>query len=211
MSNNLKHIPNTRRKGLIMKERRTIFGNPITDGRFEWATPEKDKEHLRHAISLAYKATALGNEPYASILVGPDGEFLLEGLNSCLAGRDSTGHGEMNVIRQASQKYDPDFLWKCSIYVPGTPCPMCACAIFYSNIGRVVSAIQINDSDDYKEWNLATLSLSLREILQRGNKDIVIDGPYPELTEECLKKLEGFDPMQFEFYQKSFNSLIKPK
>ena len=192
-----------------MKERRTIFGNPITDGRFAWASPDKDREHLRHAIELGYKATAEGNEPYASILVGPDGEFLLEGLNSCITERDSTAHGEMTLLRKASKKYDPDFLWKCSIYVPGSPCPMCACAIFYSNIGRIVHATQINDSDNCKEWSVPTLSLSPLEILQKGNKDIVIDGPYPELMDECLKKIEGFDPLDFEFYQKSLPSLMK--
>lgn len=192
-----------------MKERRSVFDTPITDGRFMWVTSEKDIEHLRHAIRLGYTARELGNEPYASILVGPEGEFLLEGLNSCITERDSTGHGEMNLVRQASQKYTPDFLWKCSIYVPGTPCPMCACAIFYSNIGRVVTAIQINDVDNHKEWSVPTLSLSLREIFQKGNKGIVLDGPYPELATECLKKLEGFDPMDFEFYQKSLDSLVK--
>ena len=42
--------------------------------------------------------------------------------------------------------------------------------------------------------DLPYLGLSPLEILRRGNKDIVIDGPYPELAEECMKKFERFDP-----------------
>lgn len=187
----------------------TIFNNKVTDGRFSWVTKEKDIELLRYAIKLGYKAFESGNEPYASILAGPNGEILLEGLNSCFTDKDSTAHGEMNLIRQATQKYDPDFLWQCSIYVPGTPCPMCACAIFFANIGRLVTATTLNNSNTVSTWNIPTLTLTPKEIWIHGNKDIVISGPYPELSNECIAKLNGFNPLDHEFYQKSLPSLIK--
>lgn len=93
----------------------TLFGNEITDGRFAWVTPEKDIELLKYAIKLGYKARELGNEPYASVLAGPQGEILAEGLNTCFTDNDPTAHGEMNLVRQSAAKYDPEFLWKCSL------------------------------------------------------------------------------------------------
>ena len=122
---------------------------------------------------------------------------------------DPLAHGEMNLCREAAQKYDPEFLWQCSIYVPGSPCSMCTCAIFYTNIGRIVHATSIYDKQDYTVMDLPYLGLSPLEILRRGNKDIVIDGPYPELAEECMKKFEHFDPSGIEFYAKSAHHLMK--
>lgn len=187
----------------------TVFGNTVTDGRFSWVTPERDKELLLHAIKLGYKARELGNEPYACLLAGPDGEILVEGLNTCFTDRDVSAHGEMNMVREATKKFDPDFLWKCSAYVPGTPCPMCCCAIFYANIGRLVTATSIYDSGEYVKWQIPELKLTPQEIWKKGNKDIVIDGPYPELAEECKAKLVGFNPLDYEYYQKVLPSIIK--
>ena len=59
--------------------------------------------------------------------------------------------------------------------------------------------------------DLPYLGLSPLEILRRGNKDIVIDGPYPELAEECMKKFEHFDPSGIEFYAKSAHHLMKDR
>ena len=128
------------------------------------------------------------------MLAGPSGELLLEGLNTCLTEHDPLAHGEMNLCREAAQKYDPEFLWPCSIYVPGSPCSMGNCAIFYKNIGRIVHATSIYDKQDYTVMDLPYLGLSPLEILRRGNKDIVIDGPYPDIAEERLKKFELIDP-----------------
>ena len=142
------------------------------------------------------------------MLAGPSGELLLEGLNTCLTEHDPLVHGEMNLCREAAQKYDPEFLWQCSIYVPGSPCSMCTCAIFYTNIGRIVHATSIYDKQDYTAMDLPSLRLSPLEILRKGNKDIVIDGPYPELAGECMKKFEHFDPSGIEFYAKSAHHLM---
>ena len=107
------------------KKRLTVHGNEVTDGRFSWVTPEKDIELLRKGIQAGFKALASGNEPYGCVLAGPSGELLLEGLNTCLTDHDPTAHGELNLCREAARKYDPEFLWRCSIYVPGGPCSMC--------------------------------------------------------------------------------------
>ena len=39
----------------------------------------------------------------------------------------------------------------------------------------------------------------------------MIDGPYPELAEECMKKFEHFDPSGIEFYAKSAHHLMKDR
>lgn len=139
------------------KKRLTVHGNEVTDGRFAWVTPEKDIELLRKGIQAGFKSLAYGNEPYGCVLAGPSGELLLEGLNTCLTEHDPLVHGEMNLCREAAQKYDPEFLWQCSIYVPGSPCSMCTCAIFYTNIGRIVHATSIYDKQDYTVMDLPYL------------------------------------------------------
>lgn len=125
------------------KKRLTVHGNEVTDGRFAWVTPEKDIELLRKGIQAGFKSLAYGNEPvWAACWPGRRGAAPRR-AEHLLTDHDPTAHGELNLCREAAQKYDPEFLWRCSIYVPGSPCSMCTCAIFYTNIGRIVHATSI--------------------------------------------------------------------
>ena len=116
------------------------------------------------------------------------------GLNTCLTDHDPTAHWELNLCREAAQKIRSRISVAVFDLCPATRAA-CAPAPFSTRIsGRIVHATSIYDKQDYTVMDLPYLGLSPLEILRRGNKDIVIDGPYPELAEECMKKFEHFDP-----------------
>ena len=142
---------------------------------------EDDFKFIRNAIEVARKSRKNGNHPFGSILVDQEGQILMEVENTVVTGRDSTGHSETNLIRQASGQYDSDFLAKCTIYTSTEPCPMCAGAIFWGNVRRVVYGLSqeglygmINGDNE------EVILLPCREIFAKGNKQIEVVGPILE-------------------------------
>lgn len=102
---------------------------------------EVAKSHLRRAIHLAATAREHGNHPFGALLVGPGGEVLAEAENSVVTDRDCTAHAELVLVRRVSGLYDPGVLADSTLYSSTEPCVMCAGAIHWSGIGRVVYAL----------------------------------------------------------------------
>src|SRR5687768_14770951 len=98
----------------------------------------EDERWLRAAIIVARQAMTAGNAPFGAVLVAADGRLLLEAGNTVLTSGDATGHAELNLIREATQRLDPATLAGATLYASTEPCPMCAGAVFWSGIGRVV-------------------------------------------------------------------------
>jgi tRNA(Arg) A34 adenosine deaminase TadA len=156
-------------------------------------TPD-DLDHLRHAIEVARRSRANGNHPFGALLADGDGIIRLEAENSVVTGHDCTGHAETNLMRQASQAFDRDFLAGCTVYTSTEPCAMCAGAIYWSNVGRVVFAIseaQLLEMTGGNPEN-PTLALPCREVFARGQRAIEADGPAPELETEGKAVHLGF-------------------
>lgn len=150
-----------------------------------------DQTHIRGTIELAQQARDNGNHPFGALLVGPGGEVLLEAMNIVVTGGDVTGHAETNLVREASKKYDPDFLAQCTLYTSTEPCPMCAGAIFWANIRRVVYGL--SEAGLYEiagEDGEEVLRIPSREVFDRGNKPITVVGPV--LEDEARRVHEGF-------------------
>ncbi|GLI03302.1 nucleoside deaminase [Phytohabitans aurantiacus] len=102
---------------------------------------QDDERHLRRAIALAAEARAGGNPPFGSLLVGPDGDVLLEERNTTITGDDITAHPELKIARWAAQHLAPDAAAKSTMYTSCEPCPMCGGALARSGLGRVVFAL----------------------------------------------------------------------
>jgi tRNA(Arg) A34 adenosine deaminase TadA len=140
-----------------------------------------DLKYMRAAIGVAWKSREKGNHPFGAVLVDGEGRLLLEGENTVVTGGDCTGHAETNLIRLASQRYDVDFLAACTLYTSTEPCPMCAGAIFWGNVRRVVYglgqeglySLTRTDSD-------GVLLLPCRELFSRGKRTIEVVGPLLE-------------------------------
>lgn len=152
----------------------------------------QDQAYIQKTIALAHKARQRGNHPFGAILVGPENEVLLEAENTVVTEKDITGHAETNLIRSASQTYTPEYLALCTLYASTEPCPMCAGAIFWSNVRRVVYGL----SEDRlyaiigEETTDAVLKLACREVFERGSRSIEVVGPV--LEEEAGEVHQGF-------------------
>lgn len=151
-----------------------------------------DLQFLRLAIDVARRARARGNHPFGAVLVSAQGELLLEAENSVVTDRDSTGHAETNLVRMASRQFNRDSLSTCTLFTSTEPCAMCAGAIYWSYIGRVVYGLSearlavLAGSDPE---NL-TMLLPCREVFARGRRPVEVLGP--ALEEEAESVHEGF-------------------
>ena len=152
----------------------------------------QDQQYIRRAIEVASRARQHGNHPFGAILVGPENQILLEAENTVVTHKDITGHAETNLIRLASKKYSLAYLEDCTIYTSTEPCPMCAGAIFWSHVGRVVYGLSTDRlySMTSKDATEATISLTCREVFERGRWKVEVIGPI--LEEEAEKVHEGF-------------------
>ena len=103
-----------------------------------------DEHYLRIAFKEAVRARERGNHAFGALLVDADGGPVLAAQNSVVTGSDVTAHAEMNLIRAASRKFDTDQLKTFTLYASGEPCPMCAGAIVWANIRRVVFGLDMD-------------------------------------------------------------------
>lgn len=107
----------------------------------------KDDEHfMRKAITCAQQAFAKGEVPIGAVIVADGGAKKIDGTAKVLAATynlvetlcDATAHAEMQAITSAASELGSKYLQDCTLYVTVEPCPMCAAACRWSQIGRVV-------------------------------------------------------------------------
>lgn len=140
---------------------------------------ERDLALLKEAVAAAVRSRAAGMHPFGAILADADGTILLEAHNSVPARGDVTGHAETNLVREATLRFDAARLAGCTLYSSAEPCAMCAGALYWSGIGRLVYALSEHDllgltGDDPEN---PTMSLPCREVLSRGQRKIEVEGP----------------------------------
>lgn len=155
---------------------------------------EPDATRLRHAYALAAKARARGDRPFAAVIVAEDGTILAEGLSTQGTGGGGTlAHSEMNACQAVIAAGVPrPQLRRATIYSSGEPCAMCASAIFYTGVGRVVyglSAAAILHLRNAQP-HTAGLSLSCRAVLGSAAETVEVVGPC--LEAEGAKPHEGY-------------------
>ncbi len=136
-----------------------------------------DLEHLSAAIKVAWQARQHGNHPFGAILVDENNQVLLQAENNVTTGRDCTGHAETNLVRLASQKYTPEQLAHCTLYTSTEPCAMCAGAIYWSNVGRVVYALSEMDLYTIAGESPDNLVLACREVFAHSQRPTMVEGP----------------------------------
>lgn len=98
---------------------------------------EKDEKFMKAALKEAYKSFALDEVPVGVVIVKDD-KIIARGHNLRETKQDPTGHAEIIAIKKASKKLKSWRLIDCTLYVTLEPCSMCAGAIMWSRIKRVV-------------------------------------------------------------------------
>lgn len=149
-----------------------------------------DLNLLRQAINVARRARENGNHPFGALLADKQGRVLLEAENTVNTARDCTGHAELNLMRAASQSFEPDVLAYCTLYTSTEPCPMCSGAIFWGGVGRVVYALSEEGLYALMGNSPHKLLLSCRNVFARGGRPIEVFGP--ALEEEARSVQAGF-------------------
>ena len=97
----------------------------------------RDVDWMRRALELAACAEAEGEVPVGALVVR-DEQVLGEGWNQPVALCDPTAHAEILALRTAAQKVGDYRLGGATLYVTLEPCPMCAAAIAFARIARLV-------------------------------------------------------------------------
>jgi tRNA(adenine34) deaminase len=153
---------------------------------------ERDGKYLREAIAWSATARSRGNRPFGAVIVSADGEILAQAYCNTSETNDCTGHAETNAVREASPRHSREVLAASTIYSSGEPCVMCAGAIFWANIGRVVFGI---DAVSLRVFRGAVAQqrdaeLSCRDVFRASPHPIECIGP--ALLEEASQPHVGF-------------------
>jgi tRNA(Arg) A34 adenosine deaminase TadA len=154
---------------------------------------EQDLAFLRQAIELARKARNDGRHPFGALIVNERGETVVAARNNAVRPNgDPTQHAEMLASSQAARLLSEAELAKCTLYTSTEPCAMCAGAIYWTGIGRVVFALAETGLLRYtgSHTENPTLDLPCREVFARGQKPIAVAGPL--LEDEAGLVHEGF-------------------
>ena len=141
-----------------------------------------DEQFLRHSFDIARRALAHGNHPFGAILVDERQQVLIEVENGYMPSRDGTAHAERLLATQACTTLSPDVLAKATLYSSAEPCAMCAGALYWAGIGRVVYGLSEHRlrvvTGDHPEN--PTLDLPCREVFKTGQRSTEVIGPMLE-------------------------------
>lgn len=151
----------------------------------------EDLDHLRRCVALAGEAADRGDEPFGSVLVAGDGRVLAERSNRVNTDGDITAHPELWLAQWAAQNLSADESAAATMYTSGEHCPMCAAAHFWAGIGRLVFVMSGEQLAARCGPDRPTLALSTRELFDRGNREIAVEGPVDELVDEVLALFSG--------------------
>ncbi|GIZ16001.1 nucleoside deaminase [Capnocytophaga catalasegens] len=96
-----------------------------------------DEYFMQKALLEAEKALAKGEIPVGAVIV-VDNQIIAKAYNLTEHLQDVTAHAEIQAITAASEYLGGKYLTNCTIYVTLEPCSMCAGALYWSRIQRVV-------------------------------------------------------------------------
>ncbi|MCB2191937.1 MAG: tRNA adenosine(34) deaminase TadA [Deltaproteobacteria bacterium] len=143
---------------------------------------QRDAEHMRRALELARQAAAQGEVPVGAVLVDPAGEELAQAGNATIAQGDPTAHAEMLCLRQGARTLGNYRLGGCTLYVSLEPCAMCAGAVVWARLERVVFAAYDPKAGAYGS------ALDLGAVASLNHQPIVLGGLLAEEAADILRE-----------------------
>lgn len=96
-----------------------------------------DERFMREALKEAQKAAAKDEVPIGAVIVCQN-QIIARAHNLTETLNDPTAHAEMQAITAAANYLGGKYLDQCTLYVTIEPCPMCAGALYWAQLGRLV-------------------------------------------------------------------------
>jgi tRNA(Arg) A34 adenosine deaminase TadA len=149
---------------------------------------ERDEHFLRRSFAVARRALTRGNHPFGAILVDDKANLLLEAENGYMPDHDRTAHAERLLATRACTRLSAGVLANATLYSSAEPCAMCAGAIYWAGIGRVVYGLSEqrlrNITGNHPEN--PTLDLPCRAVFGSGQRPTEVVGPLLEDEAEAI-------------------------
>ena len=98
---------------------------------------EYKMEYMKEALKEAHKALEKDEVPIGAVIVC-NGKIIARAHNLTEMLNDPTAHAEMQAITVATSYMGGKYLKDCTLYVTVEPCPMCAAALGWAQISKVV-------------------------------------------------------------------------
>lgn len=98
---------------------------------------EQDEKYMREALLQARMAGEEDEVPVGAVVVCR-GRVIAKGHNMTEVLHDPTAHAEMIAITAATEALGGKYLQDCTLYVTVEPCHMCAAALAWAQVGRIV-------------------------------------------------------------------------
>ncbi|MBQ7222643.1 MAG: nucleoside deaminase [Bacteroidales bacterium] len=111
-------------------------------------------DYMKEALKEAHKALEEGEVPVGAVIVS-ENKIIARAHNLTETLTDTTAHAEMQAITVATEHLGGKYLNGCTIYVTVEPCPMCAAALAWAQVGKLVYGAK----DPKRGYSLYTPSL----------------------------------------------------
>ncbi len=139
-----------------------------------------DEKFMKEALKQAKKAYAIDEVPIGCVIV-QNGKIIARGYNRRNIDKNTLAHAELSAIRKASKKPGDWRLEDCDLYVTLEPCQMCAGAMYWAQLPRLV----FGASDPKRGYRSMGASLHPRTEVRSG----VLENECRTLLDDFFKKL----------------------
>lgn len=139
-----------------------------------------DEYFMRRALAQARQAESAGEIPVGAVMVAA-GRIIAQGHNLTETLCDVTAHAEMQAVTAAAQHIGGKYLPDCTLYVTLEPCAMCAGALYWAQLGRLVFGAE----DPRRGFRASGGRLHPRTQVRQG----VLAGECKELLDDFFRKL----------------------
>lgn len=143
-----------------------------------------DEKYMRLALEEAKQAYEKGEIPIGAVVTSR-GRVVGRGHNMTEALTDVTAHAEMIALTAASETLGGKYLPECTIYVTVEPCTMCAGALGWSQIGRIVYGASDEKRGYFNHTMARNSALHSKTIVEGG----VLEDECRQLMQDFFKNL----------------------
>jgi len=145
---------------------------------------QADERFMRMALEEASAAFEENEIPIGAVIT-VKGRVIARAHNLTESLRDVTAHAEMLAITSASENLGGKYLPECTLYVTVEPCPMCAGALGWSQIGRIVYGASDPKRGAFSKYGGPVSPIHPRTVITSG----VLEEDCSELMKKFFKKL----------------------